>query len=53
MIRRFPSLKNPTEVGYAFDTDNYDSRAFFSDKFRQYQNSRRRVLLPSGNPSSW
>ena len=37
MIKRFPSLKDPAKYGYSFDTDNYDSRAFFSDKFRQYE----------------
>ena len=37
MIRRFPSLKEPAKYGYAYDTDQYDSKAFFSDKFRQYE----------------
>jgi hypothetical protein len=36
MLRKFASLKDPTKYGYAFDSDVYDSKAFFSDKFRQF-----------------
>ena len=37
MRTKFPSLKEPARFGYAFDTEEYDHRAFFSSKFRQYE----------------
>jgi hypothetical protein len=37
MLRKFASLKEPAKYGYAFDTDCYDSTAFFSDKLRMFE----------------
>lgn len=37
MRRVFPSLKDPEKYGYAFDTDCYDHKAFFSEKFRMFE----------------
>jgi len=37
MLRKFASLKEPAKYGYAYDTDCYNSKAFFSDKFRMFE----------------
>jgi hypothetical protein len=37
MLAKFLSLREPAKYGYAYDSDCYDGKAFFSSHFRQFQ----------------
>lgn len=49
MLRRFPSLANPTEYGYSLDTDAYDHKAPVDAHFRMFKTFGDGLIQHSGD----